>query len=328
MSIHIDGFEEFAGEQNPASAMTRADYIMSGQWSLVAGRGQSAGISAQRAVLSRNMPWKADMFAVGFAHQFDARGSIAWLTIGAQRVALWLNSDTGLPNIEDKIGGAMPTANRWYYYELEIERATRIVSLYINNRFDSNYTLESVPTEEEVLVSLGYLAPVEYLAADVTPLPQDNSVKSYDDLYINDGPRLSPITVTTRFPTVDKTVEWFRADPSKSHAESLSMHPPKPLDNYVASNKIDEEDRFTSALPLNNANTIVATGVVVMARKSPSLNAKLGVFLGGRVGADLRQDTREVDTDWRTQFVFFDKNQADTVDGITAADFGIKVSPT
>jgi hypothetical protein len=327
MTKHIEGFEEFAGETTPANALARADYDVSGQWALVAGRSVlGTALSARGAALTRRMEWKSDKFAVGFAHQFDGRGSVAWLTIGATPIVLWMNSTSGRPYINDSVGGALPTSNRWYYYEFEIERATGIVSLFINNRPDSTYDIGFVPTEEEVLVSLGYLAPSEY-RADPTSAPQDNSVKTYDDFYAIDGARLGPIVVTTRFPAIDKNVQWFAADPNKTHSQSLALHPPNPLDNYVASANIGQEDRFTSAQALANDNEIIATGLVVLARKSETLNAKLNVFIGGQSGADLRQDTRDIESDWRTQYVFFDKNQADTVAAITAADFGIKVSP-
>jgi len=328
MTIHIDGFEQFGGETDPSEAIGRANYNAAGRWAIVAGRGAvgNVAISGQTTVLTRVVDWNGGKFAVGFAHQFDRRGSVAWLKIGQKQIVLWLNPDTGSPSINDNAGNAIPTTNRWYYYELEIDRALGRVYLYINNRLDSTYDLGYTPIEQEVIVNLGYLRPMFY-RPDVTPEPIDNAVKTYDDLYINDGPRVGPITVTTRFPTNDNNVQWFAADAGKSHSESLSMHPPNPLDNYVASNTIGDEDRFTSNKPLNNANAIIATGIVVMARRSPEFMGQLGVFLGGRPGADLRQDVRIVPSVWVTQYVCFDRNINDTVGGMTAADFGINVSP-
>lgn len=327
MTIHIDGFEEFAGEQNPATALQRASYTTGGQqWALVAGRiSNSAALSGSKAVLKRTSEFKSPLFSVGFSHQFNGRGSVAWLKLGDVNLVLWLHPDTGIPHLNDYPGGALPTSNRWYYYEIEVERATGIARLYINNRHETQANELVVGALEEIEVALGYMPPGEY-RKNVTPVPTDDSVKTFDDFYIRDGGRLGPIAVTTRFPTADKNVQWFAADPSKSHSASLSLHPPKPLDNYVASNVPGHEDRFTSAQPLANSNAVVATGIVVLARKSPQVSSKLGVFIGGQAGADLREGARTVESDWKTQYVFFDKNDADTVDGITAADFGIKVS--
>lgn len=325
MAIHIDGFEQFSGETDPAEAFVRAGYDPAQRWSMVAGRGAigNAAISARGASLSRSVDWNGSKFSVGFSHQFDGRGSVAWIKIGSKQIALWLDPTNGSPNINDKMGSAIPTIGRWYFYELEIERATGRVSLYINNRLDMFYDLGYAPIETQVLVNLGYLLPASYGKPELV----DGGTKTYDDLYINDGARLGPITVTTRFPMLDKNVEWFAADASKTHSESLSLHPPKPLDNYVASDTIGKEERFTSSLPLNNANEVVATGVIVMARRSPEFIAQIGVFIGGSAGADLRHGLRIVPSDWATQYVCFDRNNNDTVGGITAADFGFNVSP-
>jgi hypothetical protein len=322
--IHIEGFEEFLGESPLKPAFTRADYAAEGEWAMVAGRGAgSYGISGRESSLMRVGEWTDAKFSVGFAYQFEARGSVAWLDIGGARVTLWLNPESGLPHLNTNPGGALPTIVRWYYYEIELDRASGVASLYINNRFDSQFLIGGF-TGPEVEVNLGYLDPAEYRPG-VDPVPVDLGAKSFDDFYMHDGPRLGPIKVTTRFPDVDVNVEWFRAAQSGTHAQSLSLHPPKPLDNYVASDTIGEEDRFTSATSLANTNPVIATAVVVLARKSPALLAKLGVFIGGQVGAELRSTTGVVETEWRTQYFGFEKRTADTVAGITASQFGITV---
>jgi hypothetical protein len=141
---------------------------------------------------------------------------------------------------------------------------------------------------------------------------------------MRDGVRLGPISVTTRFPTADTHVEWFNTDTNSSHAQTLSLHPPLPLDHYVASADIGAEDRFTSIQPLVSDNTVVATGVVVLARKSPNLDAKLGVFIGG--DADDRSDSRTVAADWKTQYVCFEAVPTDTPAKITTSEFGFNVT--
>lgn len=322
--IHIEGFEEFAGEQSPTSALTRAEYQVGGpQWSLVGVRG-GAGLGGRQCWIARSAVWSTSKFSTGFAHQFDTRGSVAWVKVGGKTVHLWMNPDTGSPNLNDTIGGALPAANRMYYYELEIERATGLISLFINNRFDSSIEIGAI-TAQLVEVGMGYTAPSAYRPG-VTPVPVDNANKTYDDFYMRDDVRLGPIAVTTRFPGIDKHVEWLRADTTKAHAVSLSMHPPKPLDNYVASNEVGAEDSFTSPMALANNNAIVATGLVVLARRSPTLNARLGLFIGGDGKADRRETTRTVESEWRTQYVAFERNGNDTAQGIIETEFGFNVA--
>lgn len=319
--IHISGFEEFIGEQAPASAMARADYAATGDVAVVLGRGSAAGLAMHTGTVSRTMPWSTSTFSVGFAHQFTARGSVAWLDIGSKRVVLWMNPDTGMPMLNQSAGGALPTTNRWYYFEMEVDR-NGMVKLRINNRDDSSINIGAL-ADQAVTLTLGYLDPAAYRPG-VDPVPSDAGTKTYDDLYMRDTAHLGPIAVTTRFPGADQHVEWFKSDDKSTHAQILAAHPPKPLDSYVASAQIGTEDRFTSAQPLINGNAIVATGVVVLARKSPAFDAKLGVFIGGPAAG--REAKRVVDTDWKTQYVFFDQDGSDTPAKIASSEFGINVS--
>lgn len=319
--IHITGFEEFTGEQSLASVLARADYSSSGTVALVAGRFNS-GISTQGGTVSRKLPWTTARFSTGFAHQFSDRGSVARLKIGDTTLVLWMNPDNGLPMVNDQVGGALPTKNRWYYFEMDVTRAGQ-VTLFINGRQDMTFALAAALTAQEVEVSLGWVDPVSYRPAGDT-VPSDTAAKTYDDWYLRDDVHLGPISVTTRFPTYDQHVEWFNTDTDTSHNRTLSLHPPVPLDHYVASPNIGAEDRFKSDQPLASENAVVATGVVVLARKSPTLNAKLGVFIGG--DADDRAAVKSVESDWKTQYACFEAVASDTPAKITTSEFGFNVT--
>lgn len=305
-------------------ALNRAAYVANGQWAVVAGRLGPVALSGRQASLLRSMPWLTGRFSFGFAHIFDDRGSACWITVGEQRVVLWMNPDTGLPHLNDQAGGALPTKSRWYFYELDLNRSTGVLTLSINNRVDMTHQLSMPITAQSVEVGLGYLAPSQYRPG-VVPAPVDNAAKTFDDFYMRDGLRLGPIVVSTRFPTTDQHVEWFKAAVTGSHNQSLSMLPPQPLDNYVAANVIGAEDRFTSDTALANSNPVIATGVVVLARKAPTLDARLGVFIEG-AAPDRATDT-EVDDQWRTHYLFFDGLSPDTPAEILASEFGFTVSP-
>ena len=324
MNLHIDGFEEFAGEQAPQTAMTRAGYTMGGQWSLVNGR-EAVGLSTATGSAARTLAWTDEKFSVGLAHSFSGRGSVLWLDLGDKRLVLWMNPDSGTPMLNEQAGGALPTVNRFYYFEIEIARSTGLATLHINNRYDMSYSLGSLGDVANVTASLGFLEPHSYRPEGMSDADTGN--KFYDDFYMRDGERFGPITITTRFPTVDDVAQWFKANPTISHSESVSMHPPKPLDNYLAAATPGLKDAFRSSAPLVSANPVLATGIVVMARKSPTLDMKLGVFIGGAddVDAPLREDTRNVPAEWGTYYICFDQVDGDTPQGITEAQFGITV---
>lgn len=319
--IHIDGFEEFAaGSSSPTPWITRAEYAVVGNWSTVGGRSSardSTALAGAGCALIRNFQWTTSKFVAGLAFQCNARGSIMSLKIGNARVTLWLDPVTGLPMLNAQPGGSLPTVNRWYYYELELTRDT--VNLYVNHKLDASLPLATAGATV-VEVTLGYTAPSVYGQAF-----EDKSQKYIDDFLVRDGDRLGPVVVATRFPDIDVNTQWFSASTAGSHAQNLSMHPPSPLDHYVASDTVGRQEIFRSTAALPNADAILATGVVVMARKSPTLNAKLGVTLGGQPGAALRGDARVVESEWRTQYVCFEPNASDTPAGITASEFGVVV---
>jgi hypothetical protein len=326
--IHIDGFEQFRDDDLDA-AFLRADYISEGTWTTVSGRaGASAAISGKNAVFSREFDWGGDKFSCGCAHQFTGRGSALWINVGDIPFYLWMNPDTGTPMLDSTPGGSIPTINRWYFFELIVNRTTATVTLQVNGKPDATVPMAGPAlTADKITVNMGWLDPAVYRPT-VTPVPVDNWVKTYDDFYARDGDPFGPVMVTTRFPTADALAEWFLAttEDTDSHAQVLSMMPPDPLDNYVASDTPGKQDIFESNASLYNLNEILATGVVVLARKAPTLDANLGVFIGGNLGGVERRDAeREVGADWKTQYVTFDTHGNDTPEKFEASQFGIIV---
>jgi len=328
--IFIDGFEGFSGPGNPAALLQRAEYVATGTLSSVGGRSSftgSAALAGGKVSVTRTFPWVTPKFSCGLAHQFSARGSVMWVKIGTSYITLWMNEENGLPMLNENAGGALPTITRWYYYELLLNRDNDTCELWINNKLDQSIPLPAgADAATTIDVSIGYRDPALYRPAGF-PVYADNGNRYMDDFYARDNDRIGPVIVTTRFPSHDENVEWFAASPTGTHSASLSLHPPKPLDNYVASDEIGKEDRFTSGVLLPNENEILATGMLVMARKADTLNAKLGVFMGGNAGAIAARSAKlTVDNNWKTQYAAFDKNGGDTKAGVEASQFGINVA--
>jgi hypothetical protein len=245
-----------------------------------------------------------------------------WLGAGGEEIVFWLDPNNGLPMVDGQPGGALPIMNVWYYYELVLDRAALKVKLYINNKFDSEFPISAaVAAASLVDVGFGYRHPNTYKPA---PNPDDLSAKTVDDMYINDGPKLNPIIVTTRFPSTDQISEWFSTD--LPHASAVSRRPPEPLDHFIASDTFGDTDEFKSNTMLVTGNEIVATGVNVLARKAPSLNARLGLHLGGTPGAALRQGVVTVESEYRQQYLCFNKVVGDTKTGIESAPFGVTIT--
>lgn len=328
MTTFLDGFEQFAGSGSPAEMITRAEYVQAGTWSIVQGRASvmnSAAISGPKAKLARTFDWAGSLFSCGVAHKFAARGAVMWVSAGGSDVTLWMNETSGLPNMNAQVGGALPVKNLYYYYEFVIDRSANTISLYINNKFDSSMALPaSFATATQITVNLGWRVVTEYRPGSAY---KDDGVKTYDDFYARAGARIGPVIVYTRFPTTDENVEWFKANATLTHAGSLSQHPPDPLDSYVAADTIGKEDRFSSTDPIGNTNPVLATAMLVMARKAPSLNAKLGVFMGGNAGAVTGRSAVVPLTDqWVTKYIQFAEDAGDTKAKVEASQFGINVA--
>lgn len=322
--IHIDGFDQFAGA--PLSdAMIRAGYEYDGDLVPVAGRSAgSLAIACVNSSFSRLVTWVDDKFTLGFAATFSARGSLAWMVLGGENLVLWLNPTTGMPTLNDAIGNALPIKNTWYYYELELDRVAETASLFINAKPDAVFSLTpAMLAADEIAVNFGTLAPSEYRPGVTDP---DLGVKTIDDMYLRGDVRLDPIVVTTRYPNSDELVEWFKAGPSSTHAGIVGALPPDLLDAYLASDTVGKTDKFKSSNTLPTTNPIVGTALYVIARKSPSLDAQLTVFMGGDGGAESRESTLAVDENWQAQYACFDQVGSDTKANIEDAAFGITVA--
>lgn len=322
--LHMDGFDQFASETKLAAALVRSGYLSTGTVTPVTGRAAgSYALGMQKGNVTRAVAWTTPRLTIGFAHQFTDRGSCVKLKLGAQSITLWFNPDNGLPMMNDVQGNALPVKNTWYYIELALDKEIGGCVLFINGKEDSSYIMSQVMKDAvSVDVTLGYQPPTDYWPGAVG---EDNSTKLYDDFYARGDSRLGPVVITTRFPTNDQNVQWFKAGSQPSHAATVGDLPPDPLNQYVASATIGQEDRFTSTKSLANANAIVATALVVLARKSASLNAHLGVFMGQAGGAAVRQATLTVDTNWHSQYTCYDIIGGDTVANIQASQFGVTV---
>lgn len=321
MTLHIDGFDQFSGENKLTEALLRAGYGTTGTVAAVSGRAAgSSAISCQKGTVVRNVQDSGNNFSLGFAHTFDDRGSCVKLALGAEAIVLWFNLSNGLPMMNDVQGNALPIIGTWYYIEMAIDKAAGTCKLYINGKEDSTFPLTAgMKLATYYVITMGYLPPSSY---STNPL-DDNSVKTYDDFYWRTDVPLGPVVITTRFPTTDNHVQWFKAGNENTHAATVSKRPPTPLNNYIASDTVGQEDRFTSNKLLTNQNEIVATGMVVLARKSESLVADLRVFIGGT--AEDRYDELVVNADWRTQYVCYEQFASDTVAKIQSSQFGVAV---
>lgn len=323
MSLHIDGFDQFQDDSNAAGALVRAGYTLSGAAPVIAlGRVAGSGLLCVNGGVAREVSWLSNRLTVGFAGRVTGRGSLCWLDFGDDvRLVLWLSPDDGQPRINDAVCGSLPVLNVWYYFELTLNRSAGTAQLYVNNRLDGEATLSAEMTAATVLnVNFGTLPPADYRpGVEIS----DNGGKSIDDIYIRDGVPLGPIAIKTRFPSLTGSSDWTSVGGSE-HAV-VSTTPPEPMDKFVAADEIGDELSFLSTTLLPNDNPIVASGLAVLVRKAPNLDARLRGFIGDGATVTMRDETVEVGANWEMQYLVFEGNPADTKEGMEDAPFGVEV---
>lgn len=324
MTLHFDGFEQFDNDPALGRALNRAGYEYTGQIVMAEGRNGSSGMGFTNGRLMRTHPWSGNLFAFGAAMRYGTRGSMLWLQAGEETVVLWIDELTGNPHINGSQGGSIPVPNRYYYYEIEIDRGAGVARSFVNGRQDAETGLPA-----------GFLAATELIAGiglpeistnGYPPQPTVSGERMFDDLYINSGPRLGPIMVTTRFPNYDnETIEWATSS-GAYHADLVNRRPPGMNNAYVASDVIGAKDLFHSNKLLTSDNRIISTGLVLLARRSHDFEGRLRGIVGDNVNLAERSSVIDVGEEWKTQYITFAENASDTKAGVNAAPFGVQVA--
>ena len=323
MTLHIEGFEQFANDNAVSGALARAGYGFVGSVPTVVGSRSGYGLSVTSGYVYRDHPWSGAMFSVGCGIRFTERAALLGLQFGDDGwVVLWMHPEDAQPRLNDAEGGSLPIINRFYYMEIELNRAAQTATLFINGKEEVSTSLTAAQAgASEIRVCLGKI-PAEHFTPDV-PLPQA-SVITYDDFYIRSGARFGPLEVRTRFPLTTDHNDWYLYG-GDSASGILRERPPRPNDKYIGTDAAGKEARVISSDPLPNLNAVLATGLVLLTRRSANTDLRIEGFIGGAPGgAARRQQTFTPDTKWRMEYLAFEAVEGDNKDNIQAAPFGVE----
>lgn len=312
MATHIDGFEQFNGDR--VAALLRMAGYTSGQVAMVAGRKPaSRAISLYRSTLSR--PWRFDgsMMSVGFAVKFSTRGPLVSLTVGGNAVYVWVDVDTGLLNIGTGFGAYTPgyinpLKDRWYYLELVLDKTAQTIQVIANGKPDITVALPSFLTGGVVVT----LNPFEFSQEG------DFGTRLFDDLYLNDGQRLQPIQVTTRFPTAAGAKEEWGVTGAAAGVQAVSP-PINELDKFIYSAVDGMQSTFISSTGLPDDNPIRYLQLITLFRKATSDPLSLDFNIDSQVSTEAN-----ITRDWTFRYTMFGSGGYDA-ESIKAAEFGVKL---
>lgn len=223
---------------------------------------------APPTLVSRTMTVASSKLVIGFAHKATARGRI--LSVANLFDMEW----PGGLSILDTPSVAIPIRNAWYYYELVIDKLAQTVSLFVNDTTDIVVPLPAAVTSMTKFT--------------ISWVAENGAIARIDDLYLLDNAptdgatlidRLKPIRIPLRLPTADSEVQWEGSAPGPHYA-LVGLLPPSDA-SYVRSAESGAQELFTSdtALPAG-AETILAVGVLALAKKSDVDNRQLGLVVG------------------------------------------------
>jgi hypothetical protein len=325
-SMKIDGFEQFKNAANPPlqGALVRAGYgVYNGPegGSLIEVAGRTAGgtaLAMTNSWLSELFYWNARYLSVGAAIFLQARNAVLTLQFpsGAFCAVVWIDATSGLPYLNGTPGGSSPYLHNWYYFEVVLDRQSQTMALWINNRLEvSGVPLPAEGLSAEIMgVLYGTISPKFYG-------PQGpGGTAYYDDIYAcysETEQRVGSIVITTCFPTSEGVCEWQVSPAGGTHWQAVSSVPPEPLDKNVSTETIGINDRFFSNKALANSNPLVGIGLCVLARKAPALDARLAVYIPGKVAV------LSVDINWKNFYWTFEPT-TETLEDI--GEFGIHLT--
>lgn len=259
MAIFLDGFDQFGRTDRPEQYIRLAGYTLGGQATMVTGRKGGYAMSLYRANLQRTVSFTGNQLTIGFAMRYDKRGglfAIAGEGSSTFVVGLRVDDTNGLMYLNGVPSYIAPLINRWYYFELEMDKSAGTITLVVNGKADI-----SVPLPAEVAGQIVLTWNAYQLAAN------DFATKLLDDMYINDGTRLSPMQITTRFPTSTVDDDWQVT--YGSHFAAVSP-PIDTLNKYIYSGTADAHDSFKSSTPLPDASPIRYLQLLTLYRKATS----------------------------------------------------------
>lgn len=187
---------------------------------------------------------------------------------------------TGKIMVGSQLGVAPLILNAWYYFEIEVDIANKVVRIWANNELQLTVDVSAttLPTVYNIVWGQVGTAP-------------DAGVQLLDDFYVIDGAgttntaRLQPIEVTTRAPTADITTEWTivangaNPAPTTHYAVAAQLQPNAANKPYLQSNTAGATDLFRSNTVLPTSNQIFAVSVLAFARKGDLDNRALGLLV-------------------------------------------------
>lgn len=326
-----DGYEQFRTTETPTATMTWAGYRVRGDLSAGAGRlATSIGITTLSSAYERDWTWAGDVLTVGFACRQAARGPLFGLKVGDMTgrntdfMLVYIDPISALVTIETgndqkEIGYVTPLPGRWYYYEVVMNRATRVVQVYVNGKADAEYQIpEPIASAATVRMVFNPFDMMPTSWPEEYPYIEDN--KTFDDMYARDGGRLGAVQISGRLPSGDRDKEWgiSSSNPAGPHYPMVGTLPPAVNDRFIYTGTNDRHDSYISNFTLPDDGAILAHGLVTLVRKATADPVSVIANIDGNTVT-----MSNIKRGWEYRYTLMSTSGYDKA-AIEAAEFGVR----
>lgn len=321
MGIMLEGFEQFDKTEDLVAQMRKAGYSIDGG-NVVMGNGVNGRcVVTQKTSIGLGVPWTDDKMSFGISAKFSGRGGL--FSINGN--AFIADAVTGFFRYCGISGSAIPIKDRWYFYEVELDRANDTIELFINGKSQGIAKAgTSISGEQKLILKLNAYTESKTLEqVNTSNSVEDSAARSFDNMYIAGGDRFGPLTITTRFPDSSISSEWdIHTSVDMTHAQLLGKIPSEELDRYLMTNKDGKVESMTSSTPLpDEAGKVVGIGVVALVRKTDREDASIIVGIGDR-----RQDISDIPFVWGYRYAGWRATDSDTKETVQNSELSLTSS--
>ncbi|EEN0389526.1 hypothetical protein CVQ90_20410 [Salmonella enterica subsp. enterica serovar Bareilly] len=332
MASYFDGYEQFRSTDtsNPGTFMRLAGYTVRGAISAGLGRlPASIGLYTLNSAYERDWTWGGDTLTIGFACKQQARGALFGLKVGdatgrdVPHVVVYTDPVSALVTIQtgpdqSEVGYVTPIPTRWYYYEVVMNRATKVIEVFVNGKSDVAYTLPDVIAASAVVRMV--FNPFDMLPSFPADANYKEDTKVFDDMYAQDGGRLGAIQISGRLPDGDRDTEWGVAgpNPTAAHNQMVGRLPPDMANMYIYTGTNDRHDSFVSSAKLPDNGAILAQGLIALVRKATADPVSIIANIDSHTVT-----LSNIGRNWEYRYAQFTTSGYDRA-AIEAAEFGVR----
>lgn len=323
----MDGFEQF----NPGANGSIAPRLQMAEWftegsNIAAGGGRYGGncVTCAGARVWRDIPFGGALY-IGVAVRRFHRGRLLEIESAGQTMVLYSNRNDGFLYLDNVNLEVIPLDGLWYYYEIGISGGN--LTVRANDKVVGVVPLKAgMGGDGNIRIYLGSTLVIP--PNPEGPSQADGATVQFDDFYANASGFVGTNQVQTRFPTGTMENDWHVNGAPAPHAAVGSI-PFDQMNRNIASELAGDISEFMSNQPIDQDFPILATGMVMVARKPTSLNRAIEFSISKDDGfVTPRSTVVHVKNEWDMYYHQFPPYAGDEPVELGASPFAVELVNT